>query len=107
VAILLAAPVFLLFAYFGEPGRGRAAAVGVLVLAMAAGASWDLRREVWYWVTIVLLVACHAPIILLVPWTDKSFPGLTLLPIAVLDFAIVFAVIKLVEKAVKNPKPST
>lgn len=102
LAILFGVPAFFLFAYFGEPARGRAAAISVGVLTMAVGASWDLRREAWYWVTIALLAACHVPIILLVPWTDKSYPGYTLLPVAVLDFAIVFAVIKLVEKAIRS-----
>jgi hypothetical protein len=100
-AILLAVAVFFMFAYLGEPGRGRAAAISAGVLTMAVGASWDLKQEVWYWATVALLAVCHVPVILLVPWTDKSYPGLELLPAAMLDFVIIIAAIRLVEKAVR------
>jgi len=43
----------------------------------------------------------HVPLILLIPWTSKSLPGVTLLPIALLDYAIVYGCIKLAEKVMK------
>jgi hypothetical protein len=101
LAILFAAPVFFLFAYFGEPGRGRAAGISAAVIIMAARLRWDLRKKAWFWITVAIITGYHIPLILLVSWTDKSYPGYTLLPMAVLDFAIMYGAIKLVEKAAR------
>lgn len=101
LAMLLATPVFFLFAYLGDAGRGRAAAVSVGVIILAARARWDLRREVWYWTAIAVVAACHIPLLLFVSWTEKNYPGYALLPIAVLDFAAIYGAIKLVEKAAR------
>ncbi len=42
-------PLFFLFAYFGDPGRGRAAFVCATGIAVATRFLWDLRRRVWFW----------------------------------------------------------
>jgi hypothetical protein len=99
---LLVAPVFFLFAYFGEPGRGEAAAIGLGILIFAAKVRWDLKREGWYWITIAIVLGCQTPLVLFIPWTNKSYPGLALLPIAVLDYALIWKAFKLVDRAVKR-----
>jgi hypothetical protein len=40
----------------------------------------------------------HIPLILLVPWTNRDYPGIALLPLALPDFVIIYGVFKLVEK---------
>jgi len=102
LAGLLASLVFFLFAHFGEPGRGMAAAIGLGILIFAARARWDLKREVWYWIAIAIVAGCQTPLVLFVPWTNKSYPGLELLPIGVLDFALIYGAFKLVDKVVKR-----
>ncbi len=93
---------FFLLAYLGDPGRGRAAAICVAVVIVAARARWDLKNYGWFWGTLALVIILHIPLILLVPWTSKSYPGITLLPVAVVDYAIVWACIKLAEKVAKR-----
>ena len=105
VAILCMVPAFALFAYFGDPGRGRAAAGSTIVIMYAARGCWDLRRHTWFWVTLSIFIALHVLLVLLVPWTSKSYPGPILFPIAVLDYAIVYGCIKLVEKVAKRTLP--
>ena len=102
VAILCGAPVFFLFAYFGDPGRGRAAAISVGVMVIAVRACWDLKNNLWFWMTVAIVAGCHIPVVLFVPWTSKSYPGYALLPIGVLDFALIYGAIRLVDKAVKT-----
>jgi hypothetical protein len=105
VIILCVVPAFALFAYFGDPGRGRAAAGSTIVIMYAARGCWDLRRYTWFWVTLTILIALHVLLALLVPWISKSYPGLTLFPIAVVDYAILYGTIKLVEKVAKRTAP--
>jgi hypothetical protein len=90
-------PLFL-FAYFGDPGRGRAAAICLAVIIVAARARWSLKKYAWFWWTLTIVIVLHIPLIVLVPWTSTSYPGITLLPVAVVDYAIVWACIKLAEK---------
>ncbi|NYF79888.1 hypothetical protein HDF17_002208 [Granulicella arctica] len=98
VVILCMVPAFALFAYFGDSGRGRAAAGSTIVIMYAARGCWDLRRHTWFWVTLTILIALHVLLVLLVPWTSKSYPGLILFPIAAVDYAIVYGCIKLVDR---------
>jgi len=102
VVILCMVPVFTLFAYFGDPGRGRAAAGSTIVIMYAARGCWNLKEHAWFWTTLTIIIALHVLLVLLIPWTSKSYPGLTLFPIAVLDYAIVYGSIKLVEKVMKR-----
>jgi len=54
------------------------------------------------------MIVLHLLLVLLVPWTSKSYPGLILFPIGVVDYFIVYGVIKLVEKVAKRtPPPQT
>ena len=52
----------------------------------------------WFWATISILVLLHVPLVLLVPWSNKNYPGVVLLPLALLDLAVVYSSIKLAEK---------
>ncbi len=95
---LCASPLFFLFAYLGDPGRGRAAAVCAFVILLCSKIFWSLRKRVLFWVALTIVTLCHVPLVLLIPWTNKSYPGVVLLPFALPDFAIVYGVFRLVEK---------
>jgi hypothetical protein len=95
---LCASPLFFLLAYLGDPGRGRAAAICASVILLCAKIFWSLRRRVLFWLTLSIVTLCHVPLILLIPWTNKNYPGVVLLPFALPDFAIVYGALKLVEK---------
>ncbi|AEU36200.1 hypothetical protein [Granulicella mallensis] len=102
IALLCGLPFFVLFVYLGAPGRGRAALIAVGVVVLTARACWDLKEYTWFWVTLSITVAFQASLVLLVPWTSKSYPGITLLPVGVADYAIVWGSIKLVEKVARK-----
>jgi len=93
-------PLFI-FAYLGDAGKGRAAAISLAVIIIVARARWDLKNYAWFWITLVVMIALHVPLVLLIPWTSRSYPGITLLPVAAVDYAIVYGCIKLTEKALK------
>jgi hypothetical protein len=68
----------------------------------AARGCWNLRKHLWFWVTVAIIITLHLLAVLFVPWPSTSYPGLTLLPFIVLDYAIVYGCIKLLEKIVSR-----
>jgi hypothetical protein len=102
VVILCMVPLFLLFAVQGDPGRGRAAAICGAVGMTAIRACWHLRKHAWFWAVFALMAVLHVVLVLFIPWSDKSFPGYALLPIAALDYGIVYGSFKLAEALMKK-----
>jgi hypothetical protein len=99
---LCASPLFFLFAFLGDPGRGRAAAIGVFVILLCAKIFWSLRRLVLFWFALSIVTLCHIPLILLIPWSNRDYPGVALLGLAFPDFAIIYGILKLVEKMTRR-----
>jgi hypothetical protein len=66
---------------------------GTAVLAFAVAVKWKLRRHIWFWVTIVVVVALHIATLLLVPWTSRWFPAVVWAGAASLDFCVILVVI--------------
>jgi hypothetical protein len=98
VAIVCTVPPFLVFALLGDPGRGRAAGISTGMILMVIRACRDLKIHTWFWVTAAAMVGFHVLLVLYLPWSDKSYPGYTLLPVGLLDFGIMYGCIRLVEK---------
>ncbi len=61
VVILCMIPLFLLFALRGNPARGRAAALAGGIIMTAARARWNLRRNIWFWFVLAIMVAALTP----------------------------------------------
>lgn len=97
VVMLCGVVVFFLFT---DPAKGRAAAISAAMIVTAVWLRWDLRTHMWFWTTIIFLVLLHVLLILFIPWSNIDYPGVVLLPQALLDLAAVYGCIKLVEKMV-------
>jgi hypothetical protein len=102
MVILCMVPLFFVFALMGDPGRGRAAAISGGVIATAVRACWDLRKYAWFWTTAAVLIALHVFLVVHIPWTDKSYPGYTLLPFGALDYGIMYGSFKLAGKLMRR-----
>ena len=108
LALLCLSLLFFVFACLGDPGRGRAAYISAALITIVASARWDLRDRAWFWLMLAIVVLVHAALVLLIPWTDRSYPGYSLLPVGVLDLGFVYVCIKLAEKiwgGTKLPQP--
>src|ERR1035438_889970 len=79
-------PLFVVLDYLGDPGRGQAAWVGGIAIAVAARFLWDLKNRIWYWITLAIIVLLHFPMILLVPWPFKQLSYVALLPAVCFGF---------------------
>jgi hypothetical protein len=95
VIALCASPLYFLYAYFGDPGRGRTAAICAFVIISIARGFWNSRNRIWFWITLTIVVLLHVPLILLVSWSNTNYPGVVLLPLGLLDFAFVYGCYKL------------
>lgn len=102
VAFLLSLPVAIVVGHHLDPGRGRAAGVALGLMLLSVRAFWYLKRYASFWMSIAALIIIHVVLIVLVPWTNKSFPAPELWPIGIADFAAMCGFIKLVEKAMSR-----
>jgi hypothetical protein len=79
-----------------------AATVGASIIVVAIRYFWDLRKYVWFWVAVLFIVCLHVAIVVVMPWPDRDYRGIQLLPIGLLDFGIVCGIIRLVEKGFRK-----
>lgn len=106
IALLCSSPILFLFAYLGNFYEGVGATGCSVLILIVIRTRWDLRKHSWFWITIVFAVLLQVPIILLVPWKNRNLTGISILPIVLLDYGIVWGCIKLVEKVTRrHPTP--
>ena len=98
LAALCLSPLYFIFRYFDDSGRGLAATLCAIAVTFAARNCWEFKKYIWFWITIVFLVALQVPIVLLIPWTNRSYPAAARLPFVALDYGIALGCIKLVAK---------
>ena len=106
VIALCASPLYFLFAYLGDPGRGRAAAICAFIIIAIARGSWASRKRAWFWITLTIVALLHVPLILLIPWNNENYPGVVLLPFALLDFALVYGCFILARRTAETTEDS-
>ena len=102
IAFLLSLPVAIAVSHFVDPGRGRAAGVVLGLMIFSIRVFWHLRRHPWFWMSVAALTVIHVVLIVLLPWTNESFPAPALWPVGIADFAAICGFIKLVEKAMRR-----
>ncbi|MGB6979334.1 MAG: hypothetical protein WBD66_09010 [Candidatus Acidiferrales bacterium] len=97
VAIL--APVFLLFVFLGNADMGLAVCIVLGMIMVAIYIRWNLRKHLWFWATIVFILALHVPLFFLVRWPQGNVPTLFYtMPVGIADFLIVLGAVGLAEK---------
>jgi hypothetical protein len=93
------APVFFLFVYLGKAEMGFTVIIVLGMTMLAVKLRWKLRKYVWFWATIVLILALHVPLFFLVHWSDSKVPTIAYsMPIGIADFLLIMAAVGLAEK---------
>ena len=95
-AILL--PIYLLFYVLGREQMGLTAFIAIGIVLLAIRIRWDLRRYIWFWITIALVFAVHLPLIFLVRWPQSWVPAVVIIPVALIDCFAILGVFRLIEK---------
>ena len=96
----------LVFVHFGKLALARPTLDSVAMVSIAIAMRWQLRRHVWFWITMTVLAALHVPLILFVPWTTKWVPAIVIIPIGLADLYAMLAILSVVGKLVERPKTS-
>jgi hypothetical protein len=97
-AILL--PVFFLitFLYNADAGLATYMVLGVIVFAIKL--RWYLRKHIWFWAVIAVILALHVPLIFMVRWPYGHVPTLFYaMPIGIADFLIISGALRLAERS--------
>jgi len=108
IAAILA-PVYILFWLFGKEELGRSVFIVLGMTMIAIRVRWDLRKRVWFWTIIVLLLLAHVPLLFLFRWPQGYhgwLPAVGTLPIGLADVLIILGAVHLVEKFVVKPRPA-
>lgn len=99
---LCSLPLMLTFSYFGKWETGFGAGICGAIVILVARIRWDLRQHVWFWIAILAGALLQVPIILVVPWEDRGLTGIAFLPLGLLDYAVVYGLVKLTEKITRK-----
>ena len=107
LAILL--PVYLVFYFLGMEGMGRSVFVVLGMTMLAIRVRWDLRKRVWFWTIVVVLLLLHIPLLFVFRWPrgfHRSLPAIGMLPIGLADLLIILGAVRLVEKFIVKSPPA-
>src|ERR1700679_2040915 len=94
ISFLLTLPAMAILSHYIDPGRGRAAGIALGFMIFSVTAFWYLRRHVWFWMSIAILIIVHVALIVFVPWSNRSLPAPLLWPIGIVDFVAIWGFIK-------------
>ena len=97
VAIL--APVFFLVAYLSDKDTGLTVCLVLGAVMLAIKLRWKLRKHIWFWVTIALILALHVPLFSLIRWKHGNIPTIAYsMPLGIVDFLLIMGAIGFAEK---------
>lgn len=107
LAVLLSLPVIIVFACFGEFSRGLTAGICTGLIIGVVRTYWIFRGCFWFWATVALLSILHVPFVIFFPIPmTRNFNQWELLPAAILDFVIMYGIIKMVAKMMNKGEGS-
>jgi hypothetical protein len=103
LAALYSLPMLILFACFGDIGRGFTAWICTAIIIGVVKTYWILRKDTWFWLTMAIFAGLQVPLVIFfpVPMT-RNFTVWELLPVAVLDFCIMSGCIAWIDRVLKG-----
>jgi hypothetical protein len=102
VIAILAFPMVPLFDHLGRPEFERPAYFVLMVMMVTVKVCRDLRGRPWFWITIIAIAALHVPLVMLTAQRLYRTPFPVMLFICIVDFALILAVIGLIERLIGN-----
>jgi hypothetical protein len=98
LAMLCLSPIFFLSIYLGHLKEGVGAWICTGIVLVTARTRWDLRGHAGYWAVVIFALLIQIPFVLFVPWDNRHLSFVSLLPVGILDYVIVYGSFKLLEK---------
>jgi hypothetical protein len=100
-------PVLFFFIFIGKAELGFTACIVLGMSMIAVRLRWKLRKHVWFWGTIILILALNVPLLFIVRWPQSNIPTIAYsLPIGIVDFLLMMGAISLAEKAFSKDSSS-
>jgi len=102
-------PVFLVFYFLGMEELGRSVFIVLGMTMLAIRVRWDLRKHIWFWAIIVVLLLLHIPLLFIFRWPHGFhgwLPAIGTLPIGLADLLIILGAVRLVEKFIVKSPPA-
>lgn len=97
--VALVAPVFFLITLLYNADAGLAACIVLGVILLAIKIRWRLRKHIWFWAIIAVILALHVPLVFMVRWPHGSVPTLFYtMPVGIADFVIISGALGLAER---------
>jgi hypothetical protein len=75
------------------------------MIAIAVRLNWNLKKYVWFWATIALVLALHVPLLSKIQWTTAKVHTIAF-PLALADFLVVSGAIRLAQMLFSKDTPS-
>jgi hypothetical protein len=100
LAMLCLSPIFLFSVYLGHPkeGAGIWACAGIVLIALRP--HWNSHRSVWFWIVVSTAVLVQVPFVVFIPWNNSDYSSVSLLPMGVLDYGIVYVLVRMMKKKI-------
>ena len=86
-----------LFFFSGKGELARPTIYSIVVIIAVVAMRWQFRNQLWFWLTIAILVSLHIPLILFVPWGTRWVPALIAIPVCLADLAVMLGIMRIVE----------
>src|SRR5271155_5598263 len=102
----LVAPVFFLITFLYNADAGLAACIVLGVMIFAIKLRWHLRKHVWFWAIIAVILALHVPLVFMVQWPKNAPTIFYAMPIGTADFLIISGALKFAENLMSNSSSS-
>jgi len=100
-------PVIFLLDHFGRIDLGLNLFLCLSVNAIVIRVRWELKKYVWFWVVMAIIVVLELPIVFRVKWPEHQWvPAVALLPIGLAACLVALGAIKLVEHFMVKAPPS-
>jgi hypothetical protein len=95
----MVAPVFFLVTFLYNADAGLAACIVLGVILFAIKIRWYLRRHLWFWAVIAVILALHVPLVFMVRWPQGNVPTLFYtMPLGIADFLIISGALGLAQR---------
>lgn len=96
---LMLTPVFILVTYLWNADTALSVVVVLGMTLFAIKLRWYLRKHVWFWGIIVLILALHAPLVFIFRWPHGNVPTRDyVMPIGILDFFIIIVAVDVADR---------
>src|SRR5258708_6692835 len=93
------APVFFLFVYLSNADIALTACIVLGMIMLAIKMRWNLRKHLWFWAIIVLVLALHVPLVFMVRWPQGKGPTLFYtMPVGIADFLIILGAVDVADR---------